>query len=191
MKGKASTEGWALTQQVADVGRGLDSVPSQSRCDSSTAPRRQAAWLSPLDTACRPGPRSARAPAQAASLSLTGVTAWPPSLRLQVPAREHSTERFGFQASMTQGGLHRTSRAPSSLRSSPARCPDLLHAPSPPSRPQMHSTRTPAAVHPPPPNFLLQGDSWRWGVRVWCCLVICSRSGNNLKLNPQLFGSLL
>lgn len=103
-----------------------------------------------------------------------------------------STERFGFQAPLPQGGLHRTSREPSSLRSSPAHCPGLLCAPSPPLQtPAAQHVLPPAAMHPPPPNFLLQGDSWRWGVRVWCCLAICSRSGNNLKLNPQLFGSLL
>lgn len=136
---------------------------------------------------------STRQQAQAASLSLTGVTAWPASLRLQVPTRECSTEGFGFQASVTQGGLHRISREPSSLRSSAARCPDLLHAPSPPSRPQMLSTHTRLHCTLLPPISCCRGTAGAGaGVpRVWYCLVICSRSGNNLKLNPQLFGSLL
>lgn len=51
-----------------------------------------------------------------------------------------STERFGFQAPLPQGGLHRTSREPSSLRSSPAHCPGFLCAPSLP-------LQTPAAQH--------------------------------------------
>lgn len=43
----------------------------------------------------------------------------------------------------------------------------------------------------PSPQFPVAGGQLGLGVRVWCCSAICSRSGNNLKLNPQLFGSLL
>lgn len=144
VKRQASIEGWALPEQVADAERGLDSVPSQFRGDSRTAPRRQVVWLSPFGTACLPVSHSAHASGpQAASLSPTRVTAWPPCTRLQVLAREHRQKGLGSRPLcpkevFTEPAESRPACAPPqrTVRASSAPPPHL-------SRPQLHSTCCP------------------------------------------------
>lgn len=81
------------------------------------------------------------------------------------------------------------------LCSSPALCFRLPpHAAPTPAIPDPSCTAcaTLGCAAPSSPQFPVAGGQLGlWRVRVWCCSAICGRSGNNLKLNPQLFGSLL
>ena len=187
-------EGWAFTKQVADVGRGLDSVPSQSRCDSSTAPRRQAVWLSPFDTACWPVPLSAHA-----SRPRLRPWAWQESQRGQLPCASRFQPGSAQQKGLGSRPLWPKEVFTESAESRPACAPPQravrTSSTPPPRLPDPRcSARTPGCTAPSSPQFPVAGAQLALGAgvpRVWYCLVICSRSGNNLKLNPQLFGSLL
>ena len=158
VKRQASIEGWALPEQVADAERGLDSVPSQFRGDSRTAPRRQAVWLSPFGTACLPVSHSAHASGpQAASLSPTGVTAWPPCTRLQVLARERRQKGLGSRPLCPKEVFTEPAESRPAC-TSPQRTVRASSAPPPHlSRPQLHSTCCPGRNAPSSPQCPVAG----------------------------------
>lgn len=94
------------------------------------------------------------------------------------PDRSHSVASFPAPPGSNQGVLNRRVWVPglcdprrSSQNQPRAVQPALLRSAlsGPPPRP-LPAFQTPdaqhahpAALHPPPPNFLLQGHSWRWG----------------------------
>lgn len=184
-------EGWAFTKQVADVGRGLDRSP-----------------VSPGVTRARhQGGRQCGSVHSTRHVGLCCVQHTPAGPGcVPEPDRSHSVASFRAPPGSSQGVLDRRVWVPGLCdprRSSqnqpravqPALLPSALSGPPP--RP-LPTFQTPDAQHPRPlqctllpPISCCRGTAGAGGARVWCCLVICSRSGNNLKLNPQLFGSLL
>lgn len=129
---------------------------------------------------------------QAEYLIPTGVTAWPHSMLPPGPCGGALDWRVsGFQASVTWGdGCRKLVFAPP-LHFVSASPPHAAPTPAIPD-PSCTACATLGCAAPSSPQFpVARGQLGLWRVRVWCCSAICGRSGNNLKLNPQLFGSLL